>query len=118
MCLKMMVMEGINKGELVALPVTTSMVADNLVGVSVSRRHINGPVLTSLIEKLEGYFAIQSMASKLAKTTLHGSAFRRTTALTHFTDKYLCRLTNTLVDVPKWHNLNCDPKGVVVPIHG
>lgn len=53
---EMMVMEGINKGELVALPVAHEHGGwITPVGCLVSRRHINGPVLTSLIEKLEGY---------------------------------------------------------------
>lgn len=53
---EMMVMEGINKGKLVALPVTHEHGGwITPVGCLVSRRHINGPVLTSLIEKLEGY---------------------------------------------------------------
>ncbi|CAH6781770.1 LysR family transcriptional regulator [Vibrio chagasii] len=53
---EMMVMEGINKGELVALPVAHEHGGwITPVGCLVSRRHINGPVLASLIEKLEGY---------------------------------------------------------------
>ena len=53
---EMMVMEGINKGKLVALPVAHEHGGwITPVGCLVSRRHINGPVLTSLIEKLEGY---------------------------------------------------------------
>lgn len=53
---EMMVMEGINKGQLIALPVAHEHGGwITPVGCLVSRRHINGPVLTSLIEKLEGH---------------------------------------------------------------
>ena len=53
---EMMVMEGIQKGDLVALPVSHEHGGwITPVGCLVSRRHINGPVLTSLIEQLKGH---------------------------------------------------------------
>ncbi|MEZ9838808.1 LysR family transcriptional regulator [Vibrio sp. 10N.261.52.C11] len=51
---EMMVMEGIQKGDLVALPVSHEHGGwITPVGCLVSRSHINGPVLTSLIEQLK-----------------------------------------------------------------
>ncbi|MEZ8114049.1 LysR family transcriptional regulator [Vibrio splendidus] len=53
---EMMVMEGIQKGDLVALPVSHEHGGwITPVGCLVSRSHINGRVLTSLIEKLKGH---------------------------------------------------------------
>ena len=53
---EIMVMESIQKGDLVALPVAHEHGGwITPVGCLVPRSHINGPVLTSLIEKLEGY---------------------------------------------------------------
>ncbi|MEZ9495125.1 LysR family transcriptional regulator [Vibrio splendidus] len=53
---EMMVMEGIQKGDLVALPVAHEHGGwITPVGCLVSRSHINGPALTCLIEKLKGH---------------------------------------------------------------
>ncbi|CAK3711917.1 LysR family transcriptional regulator [Vibrio crassostreae] len=53
---EMMVMEGIQKGDLVALPVSHEHGGwITPVDCLVSRSHINGPVLTSLIEQLKGH---------------------------------------------------------------
>ncbi|MEZ8989347.1 LysR family transcriptional regulator [Vibrio breoganii] len=53
---EMMVMEMIQKGDIVALPVAHEHGGwITHVGCLVSRSHIKGPVLTSLIKKLEGY---------------------------------------------------------------